>query len=171
MPSSESTVEASRECPQMLELSILVICCKLEIMSFSIIKAKNILYLWSYLFSHIKYSPFIPDFNYGNIFCILCAMLSYSVVPDSATPWTIASQALWSIGILQARLLEWVAMPSSRGSSRPRDWTQVSHIAGGSFTIWATREALNIFKFKVVFKIWHLLFIELAVTKLSSHLL
>ena len=36
-------------------------------------------------------------------------------------------------GILQARLLEWVAMPSSRGSSQPRDWTQVSCIAGGSF--------------------------------------
>ena len=32
-------------------------------------------------------------------------------------------------------------MPSSRESSQPRDWTQVSHIAGGFFTIWATREA------------------------------
>ena len=37
-------------------------------------------------------------------------------------------------GILQARLLEWVAMPSSRGSSHPRDQTQVSDIAGGFFT-------------------------------------
>ena len=43
--------------------------------------------------------------------------------------------------ILQARILEWVAFPFSRGSSRPRDWTQVSHIAGGFFTSWATREA------------------------------
>ena len=43
-------------------------------------------------------------------------------------------------GILQARILEWVAIPSSRGSSQPRDWTQVSHIAGGFFTIWATKE-------------------------------
>ena len=43
--------------------------------------------------------------------------------------------------ILQARILEWVAMPSSRGSSQPRDWTQVSCIAGGFFTVWATREA------------------------------
>ena len=32
-------------------------------------------------------------------------------------------------------------MPSSRGSSQPRDWTQVSHIAGGFLTVWATREA------------------------------
>ena len=44
-------------------------------------------------------------------------------------------------GILQTRILEWVAMPSSRGSSQPRDWTQVSHIAGGFFTMWATRKA------------------------------
>ena len=41
-------------------------------------------------------------------------------------------------GILQARILEWVAFPFSRGSSQPRDWTQVSHIAGGFFTSWAT---------------------------------
>ena len=45
-------------------------------------------------------------------------------------------------GILQARTLEWVATPFSRGSSQPRDQTQVSCIAGGFFTIWATREAL-----------------------------
>ena len=38
-------------------------------------------------------------------------------------------------GILQARILEWVAMPSSRGSSQPRDRTQVSRIAGRFFTI------------------------------------
>ena len=45
-------------------------------------------------------------------------------------------------GILQARILEWVAFPFSRGSSQPRAQTQVSHIAGGFFTSWATREAL-----------------------------
>ena len=37
-------------------------------------------------------------------------------------------------GILQARILEWVAFPFARGSSQPRDRTQVSHIAGGFFT-------------------------------------
>ena len=46
--------------------------------------------------------------------------------------------------ILQARILEWVAIPFSRGSSWPRDWTQVSCIAGKVFTIWATRKALYI---------------------------
>ena len=44
-------------------------------------------------------------------------------------------------GILQARILEWVAFPFSRGSSQPRDQNQVSRIAGGFFTSWATREA------------------------------
>ena len=40
-------------------------------------------------------------------------------------------------GILQARILVWVAVAFSRGSSQPRDWTQVSCIAGGFFTRWA----------------------------------
>ena len=44
-------------------------------------------------------------------------------------------------GILQARILEWIAMPSSRGSPQPRDQIQVSHIAYGFFIIWATRKA------------------------------
>ena len=44
-------------------------------------------------------------------------------------------------GILQARILEWVDFPFSRGSSQPWDWTQVSCIAGGFFTSWGTREA------------------------------
>ena len=42
--------------------------------------------------------------------------------------------------ILQARILEWVAMPSFMGSSQPRDQTQVSHNADGFFIIWATRK-------------------------------
>ena len=44
-------------------------------------------------------------------------------------------------GILQARILEWVDFPFSRGSSQPKDQTQISRIAGGFFTSWATREA------------------------------
>ena len=59
-----------------------------------------------------------------------CAMLSHSLVSqsvsqsessDSSNPWIVAHQAPLSLGILQARILEWVAMPSSRGSSQPRD--------------------------------------------------
>ena len=45
------------------------------------------------------------------------------------------------MGILQARILELVAMPSSRRYSQPRDGTQVSYIADEVFTVCATREA------------------------------
>ena len=51
------------------------------------------------------------------------------------------SQPGSSMWILQARILEWVGVPSFRGSSQPRDQTQVSHIVGRFSTIWATREA------------------------------
>ena len=68
-----------------------------------------------------------------------CAYVRLFVIP-----WTMARQAPLSMQILQARILEWVAMPFSRVSSQPRDWTQVSLIAGGFFTIWATREALSL---------------------------
>ena len=45
-----------------------------------------------------------------------------------------------SLSIEFSRQEYWVVKPFSRGSSRPRDWTQVSHIAGRLFTIWAIRE-------------------------------
>ena len=74
---------------------------------------------------------------------------------DIAYMWVIVAQScltLWDRmdcslpgsfvhGILQARILEWAAISFSRGSSWPRDRTQVSYIAGRFFTIWATREA------------------------------
>ena len=44
-------------------------------------------------------------------------------------------------GILQSRILEWAAVPFSRGSSKPRNWIGVSSIAEGFFTSWVTREA------------------------------
>ena len=53
----------------------------------------------------------------------------------------VACQAHLSMEIFQARILEWVAIPSSRGSSQPRDRTQVSHIVSGFFTVCITREA------------------------------
>ena len=46
-------------------------------------------------------------------------------------------------GILQARILEWVAIAFSRGSSQPRDWTWVSRIAGRRFNLWATLSLLS----------------------------
>ena len=96
---------------------------------------------------------------------IATLLISYEVKWKSAqscltfaTPWIVARQAPLSIGILQARILvqfssvqslrcvrlfatpwiaahQWVAIPFSRGSSRPRDGTQISGIAGRFFTI------------------------------------
>ena len=48
-------------------------------------------------------------------------------------------------GDLQVRIPEWVIIPSSRGSSQPRDRTQVSRIAGGFFPVWATKEVVFVF--------------------------
>ena len=66
---------------------------------------------------------------------------SLPVVSDSLWPRGLYNLPGSSVhGILQARIVEWVAVSFSRGSSQPRDWTQVSCIAGGFFTIWATRK-------------------------------
>ena len=62
---------------------------------------------------------------------------SRSVVSDSEIPCTNTVH-----GILQARILEWVAFSFSSGSSQPRNWTGVSCTAGRFFTNWAIREAL-----------------------------
>ena len=72
------------------------------------------------------------------IYRVLTAFAVFSrwVMADCATPWMVANQASLSVRILQARIPEWAAMPSSRGSSQPRDPTQVSHSAGKFFTIW-----------------------------------
>ena len=88
-------------------------------------------------------------------------MLSRSVVSCSlisVTPWAAAHLAPLSIGILQARILEWVAMPSTRGSSQSRDQTQVSWIAGRFFTIWLIGEAhttIFIYTHTTIFKIYN----------------
>ena len=56
---------------------------------------------------------------------LLAPVLSSSVVWLFVSLWAASYQASLSMGILQAAILEWVALPSSRGSSQPRDWTQV----------------------------------------------
>ena len=79
-----------------------------------------------------------PDCLCRQIFFVYTAWKwkSLSHVRLFVTLWTVHSP--W---ILQARILEWVAFPFSSRSSQPRDQTQVSLIAGGFFTSWATREA------------------------------
>ena len=69
-------------------------------------------------------------------------LLTWSEVKVTQLCPTLCNPVGYAVyGILQARILEWVAFPFSRGSSQPRDQTQVSCIAGGFFTSWATREA------------------------------
>ena len=62
-----------------------------------------------------------------------------------ATPWTAACQGFSVHGIFPSRILEWVAMPSPRGSSWPWDWTYVSGIGKRLLYRWATEQALVIF--------------------------
>ena len=62
------------------------------------------------------------------------------VVSDCLWPHGLCSLPGSSVpGIFQARVLEWLAIPFSRGSSWYGDWTQISHIVGRHFTIWAPR--------------------------------
>ena len=72
-------------------------------------------------------------------FFFFCCALSLSHVWFLVTPWTVALQAPLSMGFFRQEL-EWAVILSSRGSSQPRDRTQVSHIAGRFFITWATRE-------------------------------
>ena len=60
------------------------------------------------------------------------------------TPWTVAYQAPPSMGFSRQECWSGLPFPSPRESSRPRNRTQVSHIAGRRFTVWATREAISV---------------------------
>ena len=73
-----------------------------------------------------------------------CCAFSLSRVWPFVIPWTVPCQAPLSIRILQARILECVAMPSSMESSQPRDRTQVSHSAGGFFYHLSHQESLGV---------------------------
>ena len=73
--------------------------------------------------------------NQPRMCCVLCLLAQFE------TLWTVACQAPLSMAVPQARILKWVATPPSRGSSKQRDWAQVSCFAGRFFTIWAAREA------------------------------
>ena len=69
---------------------------------------------------------------------------SHSVMSNSLWPYMDCSPPGFSIHeIFRAWVLEWVAISFSRGSSQPRDWTQVSRLEGRCFIIWATRESLG----------------------------
>ena len=66
-----------------------------------------------------------------SVFSTHCTKYKVKVIQSCQT---LPPHGLYSHGILQARILEWVAFPFSRGSFQPRDRTQVSHVAGRVFT-------------------------------------
>ena len=76
-----------------------------------------------------------------SVFFLLACVSSAQSCPTFCDPIDCSPPGSFVRGIFQTRIVEWVAISFSRGSSRPRDQTQVSCIAGGCFTIWATREA------------------------------
>ena len=94
---------------------------------------KRKLHLWT---------PGIPPAHLGH--SLNHMVLAVQSCPTLCDPMDCSPPGSCVHGILQAKILEWVAISSSRGSSRPRDGTQESGIAGRVFTIWATREASSI---------------------------
>ena len=118
--------------------------------------------LASLVLEHVRVSSFVLA-PYPSIFsskyCALLEKISGRQKKKSHLPYSRVSEIAQSCpalcdpmdcslpgssihGIFQARILEWVAISFSRGSSRPRDQTWVSHIVGRRFTLWATREIL-----------------------------
>ena len=78
---------------------------------------------------------------------------------DSYDPMDCSSPGFSVHGILHARILEWVSISFSRGSSWPRDWTWVSCTAGRLFTNWATQEIFKwmIYRYFCTYFLWILL--------------
>ena len=108
----------------------------------------NMLLLIMFLFflifrSILLFVSFPPTYKQLLIFPTVCESES-EIVQSCLTLCRPHAPGSSVHGILQARVLEWVAISFSRGSSQPRDQTQVSHLAGSPFTLWATREDIYI---------------------------
>ena len=101
---------------------------------------------------HMKSKIKLPEDNIREYLCAFEWVSEHcSVVSNSLWPYGLHSP--WNS---PGRILEWVAFPFSRGLSKPRDWTQVSHIAGGFFTSWTTREALVLWGRQILLnRTWH----------------
>ena len=104
-------------------------------------------YIYSFcfrFFPHVGYYRVLRRIPCAIQWVLVGVSVSYIVVKVKllrcvqlfVTPWTVAYHCS-VCEIFQARVLEWVAIAFSRGSSQPRDWTRVSHIVGRCFTVWA----------------------------------
>ena len=75
-------------------------------------------------------------------FRVICKNIKVKLAQSSPTLWNPMDYTVHRI--LQARILEWVDFPFSRGSSQPSNWTQISQISGWFFTSWAPSEATRV---------------------------
>ena len=98
----------------------------------------------------LKYYQMSLIFFLSYFYVCMCVLVTQSCLNLCNPMNCIAHQTPLSMGIFQVRILEWIAIPFSRGSSQPRDRTLVSCFAGRFFTIWASREALILFLFNAI---------------------
>ena len=95
--------------------------------------------LWKKIVSELPKSYRKNTDTLGNRFTVQCCVAQLCLTPCDPMDYSPPGSSVH--GILQVRVLKWVAFPFYRESSQPRDLTQVSRITGVFFTIWATREA------------------------------
>ena len=104
--------------------------------------------------------------------CVCLVTQSYLTLWD---PWDCSPPGSSAQGIFQARILEWIAISSSRGSSPPRDRTRISYIAGEFFTIEPSTKSLNLWIWgyaiqPVTFHLWFLQIHVLLACKAHKHI-
>ena len=93
-------------------------------------------WMWSQLQRHGR--------RLSSFILLLCVLVAQSCL-TLCNPMACSPPGFSVHGILQARILEWIAIPFSRGTSQPRDWTLVSCITGRFVTIWPTGKSYFIF--------------------------
>ena len=102
--------------------------------------------------SRYIFSPCSPCFI--SFSCNTCCCLVSKSCLTLCDPMDCSLRGSSVHGIFQARILEWVAMPSSRGSFWPRDWTQVSCIGRPILYCWAIREAFSLSRNNCFWVLW-----------------
>ena len=117
----------------------------------SLIKSSILLLLT--IWTKPKVETLILFFNWLTIFYVFIILFVYMLVAQLCLtlcdPKDCSPPGSSVHGILQARMLEWVAIPFSRASSWPRDQTCISSMAGRFLTVWDTREALYLFTYLI----------------------
>ena len=98
----------------------------------------------------------IFSYIYIHIYVCVCVVKVTQLCLTLCDPVDYSQSGSSVHGIFQARILEWVGVPFSGGSSQPRSRTQVSHIAGRFSTAWITREA-HIYRYISIFFFWSFL--------------